>query len=302
MPRPTTQQRDTNGNNKSVILRFIDAINREGKSKEVLSRFTSSAALKNKAASYEARYPGFRIYPVDLVAERDLVAVRFFTDFGNQPGARLRFEGIVPDEAGPVRVEAIAICRLAGERVTEFSFESDVLGQAIAADGAQQADTYPTAVTTVTASFPHEPYVGAEEARNANRSLVLRCLDDLNGQEKTPELIQRYVDDPALARRLLSCEAGFPGFTVSGDEIIAEGDRVAVRFHTEQRHTREFMGKAATGKELSLTGIIICRIANGLIVESWLQADTWTLTQELQESPTAVTEPEFSNHRGPSTP
>jgi len=327
----TTPQLDASASNKVVILRFIDALNKEGKSEEILERLTSSAALKNKAASYEARYPGFQITPVDLVAERDLVAVRFFTDFGTQSQASRPTAEVGRDEARPEKVEAIAICRLAGERVTEFWFESDVLGQVIAVGEEQQADAnhadgrhaggqhadgrqadahqaeahhalaHRSDTHQVGNRFDGLDGAGTNEVREANRSLILRYLAALTNQEKTLELVERFASDPVLARNIFAFESGFPGYSLSADEIIAEGDKVVVRFHTRQRHTREYMGIPATGKEFAITGIIICRVEKGLIAESWLQADTWALTQELGEGPAGAKKPGFPGYKGPSS-
>lgn len=299
MTHPTKPRHDASADNKSVILRFINVINKEGKTAEVLERFTSSPALKNKAASYETRYPGFQINPVDLVAERDLVAVRFFTDFGTQSMAQRPTAEAGADEVRPEKVEAIAICRLAGERVTEFSFESDVLGQVIAMGDAHHADARPADVHEA-AGFGGDNIAGTNENREANRSLILRYLAALNNQEKTLELIQRFASDSVLAGHIFAFESGFPGFKLSADEIIAEGDRVVVRFHTKQRHSREYMGIPATGKEFSITGIIICRIEKGLIAESWTQADTWALTQALQESPAGAQKSGSPDYKGQS--
>lgn len=290
MTRPAMPQQDAGASNKAVILRFIDALNNEGKTDEILERLTSSPALKNKAASYEARYPGFQISPVDLVAERDLVAIRFFTDFGTTAVASRPTEEAGRDEARPERVEAIAICRLAGGRVTEFWYESDVLGQVIAVGRQHPTDAHRARANRSKTdqagnSFDGHDGAGINEDREANRSLILRYLAALNNQEKTLELIERFASDPVLAGRIFAFESGFPGYSLLADEVIAEGDKVVVRFHTKQRHTREYLGIPATGKGFSISGIIICRIEKGLIAESWLQADTWALTQELEEGP-----------------
>jgi len=283
MPR-----RDASADNKAVILRFIDALNKQGKTAEVLERFSNSPALKSKAASYEARYPGFRINPVDLVAERDLVAIRFFTDLetpsmAQRPPGNVEPDAVRPDAVRPEKVEAIAICRLADGRVTEFWLEADVLGQ-VAAMGAAPH----TAVHAPDAGPGADNGAGSHENREANRSLVQRYLAALNSQQKTLELIQRFASDPALPEHIFAFESGFPGYNLVADEIIAEGDKVVVRFHTKQRHAGEFMGIPATGKVSSITGIIIYRIEKGSIAEHWLQADTWALMQELQAPPEAT--------------
>jgi predicted ester cyclase len=41
------------------------------------------------------------------------------------------------------------------------------------------------------------------------------------------------------------------------------------------------MGIPPTGKEVTFDGIIIYRLANGKIVEHWMQTDTMSLMQQL---------------------
>ena len=59
----------------------------------------------------------------------------------------------------------------------------------------------------------------------------------------------------------------FPDITVAIDELVAEGDRVAVATTFTGTHTGELNGIAPTGRQVSVTGIDIVRIADGKIVE-----------------------------------
>jgi len=54
-------------------------------------------------------------------------------------------------------------------------------------------------------------------------------------------------------------------FTLGG--LIAEGDRVAARWTFQGTHRGEFIGIAATGKQVSMAGITIDRFAGGKVVE-----------------------------------
>ncbi len=53
------------------------------------------------------------------------------------------------------------------------------------------------------------------------------------------------------------------------------------RFSARGTHRAEFMGAAPTGREISYTGIDINRIADGRIVESWVQYDALGLLEQL---------------------
>jgi steroid delta-isomerase-like uncharacterized protein len=59
----------------------------------------------------------------------------------------------------------------------------------------------------------------------------------------------------------------FPDVTVAIDELVADGDRVAVATTFTGTHQGELMGMAPSGKRVSVTGIDIVRVAGGRIVE-----------------------------------
>jgi len=49
--------------------------------------------------------------------------------------------------------------------------------------------------------------------------------------------------------------------------MIAEGDKVVYRWPATGTHQGEFLGVAATGKPIKITGVTIFRIENGKIAE-----------------------------------
>jgi steroid delta-isomerase-like uncharacterized protein len=65
------------------------------------------------------------------------------------------------------------------------------------------------------------------------------------------------------------------------DDVIAEGDKVAVRHRLQGTHQAAFQGIPATGKSVEVNGIVIFRIANGKIAEAWLNADIMGMLQQL---------------------
>jgi len=87
--------------------------------------------------------------------------------------------------------------------------------------------------------------------------------------------------------------AGIPDLRVTIEEMVAEGDKVAVRRSYEGTHQGELLGIPATGKHLQLGGISIFRLAGGKIAEHWEQLDRLTLMQQLGviPAPAAPTDP-----------
>lgn len=73
----------------------------------------------------------------------------------------------------------------------------------------------------------------------------------------------------------------FPDFTMTVEEMIAEGDKVAVRFTVRMTHRGPFMGIAPTGKQLKLTGIDWLRFVDGKLAERWGEVDNLSLLTQL---------------------
>jgi steroid delta-isomerase-like uncharacterized protein len=75
--------------------------------------------------------------------------------------------------------------------------------------------------------------------------------------------------------------AAFPDLHFTIKDHIAEGDRVVTRWAAQGTHLGAFQGIPPTGKQVELTGIDIDRIANGKIVECWINMDELGLMQQL---------------------
>ena len=72
------------------------------------------------------------------------------------------------------------------------------------------------------------------------------------------------------------------------DDLIADGDRVAVRWRLLGTHQGDFAGIAATGRAIVLRGIAIYRVENGMLVERWVVSDVHGLLEETRSSPRAA--------------
>jgi steroid delta-isomerase-like uncharacterized protein len=57
------------------------------------------------------------------------------------------------------------------------------------------------------------------------------------------------------------------------EDVIAEGDRVAVRYRFTGTHRGTLMGIPATGKFATMTGVTFYRMESGRIAEAWLHWD-----------------------------
>jgi len=64
-------------------------------------------------------------------------------------------------------------------------------------------------------------------------------------------------------------------------DIVANGDKVVVRWSSTGRHSDEFMAIPATGRRVTVKGIAIFRLADGKIVDLWQEMDIIGLLQQI---------------------
>lgn len=75
--------------------------------------------------------------------------------------------------------------------------------------------------------------------------------------------------------------AAFPDFEATVEDIIAEGDTVAMRVTLRGTHENEFMDIEPTGESFEIQNMVFTRIEDGKIAERWLQMDTLGQLQQL---------------------
>lgn len=133
-----------------------------------------------------------------------------------------------------------------------------------------------------------QPVVASEPAADtvaANKAFVLEYFAALN-QDKSPATVDKYMTDEVLKEHIVMFETAFPGYQLSAKEMVAEGDRVAVRIEFTGTHDGDLMGIAPTGKPVAIEIGMIYRIENGKIVEHWMLADQLTMLQQIGVIPT----------------
>ena len=75
--------------------------------------------------------------------------------------------------------------------------------------------------------------------------------------------------------------SAFPDLQITPEDLIAEGDKVTMRYGWRGTHKGELMGIPATGKQVTTSGISILRVANGKIAEQWDSFDNLGMLQQL---------------------
>ena len=75
--------------------------------------------------------------------------------------------------------------------------------------------------------------------------------------------------------------SAIPDLRVVVEDMIAEGEKVAVRYTLEGTHEGELFGVPPTGQRLSIKSIAVERVSDGRIREHWRVTDSLDMMQQL---------------------
>ena len=131
-----------------------------------------------------------------------------------------------------------------------------------------------------------------------NKAALLQAIARFNDPSQRTAYFDLYASDAILhgysgvepgiesiKRFYAAFWTAFPDASVTIDNLIGEGDRVACCFAIRGIHAGEYLGIPATGQSVSLTGITILRFVDDRCVERWSQADSLGLLQQLGAMP-----------------
>jgi predicted ester cyclase len=117
-----------------------------------------------------------------------------------------------------------------------------------------------------------------------NKKFIQEYLDALR-TDKSPATLDKYINDEHLVQHIEMFESALPGYWIEAEDLIAEGDRVAMRGTVHGVHNGSLMGIPPTGKAIHISGFLIYRIADNKIVEHWMLADMPALLQQIGAMP-----------------
>jgi steroid delta-isomerase-like uncharacterized protein len=109
----------------------------------------------------------------------------------------------------------------------------------------------------------------------------LALLDELLAPDFVDHSLPQTMD-PSFAGARQAVQGAldaFPDGQWTVEDVIAEGDKVVVRWKMQATHEHAFRGIAPGGKPVTVTGITILRIADGKIAERWVNWDSLALRQ-----------------------
>ena len=130
---------------------------------------------------------------------------------------------------------------------------------------------------------------------NDNKQIARRTFEKMWNQGKLDVIDELYdsnqmsyglgVDLPAgragMRQFVAMYRMAYPDVHFTVEDQVAEGDKVATRWTAVGTQQGELMGIPATGKKVTVTGMTINRIVNGMIIESWNNFDALGQLQQL---------------------
>lgn len=113
------------------------------------------------------------------------------------------------------------------------------------------------------------------------KTFILEYYEALSGKPKTMELINKYVSDETFAGHIMAYEASFPCYELIAEDMICEGEKIAVRARVKAEHKGELMGYPPTGKTIDISFSVIYQLEDDKIAKGWLFIDQLELMKQL---------------------
>lgn len=134
----------------------------------------------------------------------------------------------------------------------------------------------------------------ATSTTEANKELARRVPERIATEKRLDEVDEVYAADAvehtptgdqrgrdeirADLERVLSA---FPDMTATVEDVVAEGDTVAMRVTLRGTHDGPFVGIEATGRQFEVDNAVFTRVADGRIAERWVMPDVLDLLTQV---------------------
>jgi steroid delta-isomerase-like uncharacterized protein len=220
----------------------------------------------------------------DMMAQLDKVVVRWMWHVTHQG----EYMGL-PPTGNSIVMTGITFHRLAEGRVVESWHHYDALGFM-----QQLGAVPPMGRENFTWTQPVELVPGASCAPDAKEAIYRREAELWNQKNLG-------IADEVFATDFANHDPSWPGVTdlesfkewatgwlsaapdleIVIEDVVTAGDKVAGRWISRWTDVAGIAGSEPTGKQIEVTGMDICRIAGGKIVERWWAKDVFGAMQQL---------------------
>lgn len=134
----------------------------------------------------------------------------------------------------------------------------------------------------------------ATSRREQNKEIARRIPEDVFGESDLDLLDELYAED-AIERNAFGDQQGraairksfkafltaFPDVSQTVENIVVDGNTVAIHITSRGTHKGELWGIKPTGQEIEVQQMAFIRIEDGMIAERWFLPDNLSLLQQL---------------------
>jgi predicted ester cyclase len=134
------------------------------------------------------------------------------------------------------------------------------------------------------------------------RDLGRRWFDEVWNKGRRDAIAEMMAPNIVIhdgSQELRGVEAFYPFFDrlqssfsethIDVEDIIAEGDKLCIRWRCKAKHTGAGLDIPPTGRMIDVTGVSIIRVAGSMFTESWQNWDMLGMLQQVKEERPAVT-------------
>jgi steroid delta-isomerase-like uncharacterized protein len=136
------------------------------------------------------------------------------------------------------------------------------------------------------------PAAAADQAKR-NKAVARRVFDEILGQGRYELFDQIYTKDfvkhvdlrdHTLAEEIEDAKGtrgASSDMAITIDDMIAEGDRVAIRYTGRGTNDGPLSGMPPSGRKMAITGMTIYRLVDGRIAEEWTTYNMLEIMRQL---------------------
>jgi predicted ester cyclase len=114
-----------------------------------------------------------------------------------------------------------------------------------------------------------------------NKTLMRRIYEEMWNRGNSTLAMEIFTQPEGVARFVSQFLRSFPDLQHTVEEMIEEGDQVAVRFSARGTHAGQWMDFAPTGKTIHYTGVTLARLRGDKVSEHYTWWDKASLMEEI---------------------
>jgi steroid delta-isomerase-like uncharacterized protein len=120
---------------------------------------------------------------------------------------------------------------------------------------------------------------------NTGNPALAKELYTENAQRYDPYLGEMGQGSQEIGSYVAEVRKGFPDFKLQVDETVMEGDRLVFHWTVTGTQKGEFQNIPATGKQIRIKGLTLCRMEGGKIADDRVYFDRLNMLEQLGVAP-----------------